>query len=170
MVPWKRWPGSRTDSAYLRTVSALARLARTVLVSLYLYLHCRGSCSQEPRPVTRLARFSHQLNGTARLIPLTLPTDQISGHATLVVLRLHQAIHYELTQAFENRGTRSEISRESLKETLASTNQKYTYSDQKGGVKKWPAFVSWTRSNIQNGQNATATLYEQLNSVRQLPD
>jgi hypothetical protein len=46
----------------------------------------------------------------------------------------------------------------------------YTYSEQKGGVRKWPLFVNWARDNIQNGQNATATLYEQLNSVRQIPD
>jgi hypothetical protein len=46
----------------------------------------------------------------------------------------------------------------------------YTYSEQKGGVKKWPIFVNWARDNIQNGQNATATLYEQLNSARQIPD
>ena len=43
----------------------------------------------------------------------------------------------------------------------------YTYSDQKGGVKKWPTFLTWTRDNIQNGQNATATLYEQFNWAKQ---
>ena len=46
----------------------------------------------------------------------------------------------------------------------------YTYSEQNGGVRKWPLFLSWTRDNIQNGQNATATLYEQLNAAKQLPD
>jgi hypothetical protein len=45
----------------------------------------------------------------------------------------------------------------------------YTYSEQKGSVRKWLAFLEWTRENIQNGQNATATLYEQLNSAKQLP-
>jgi hypothetical protein len=43
----------------------------------------------------------------------------------------------------------------------------YTYNDQQG-IGKWSTFVNWTRENIQNGQNATATLYEQLNSARQL--
>jgi hypothetical protein len=46
----------------------------------------------------------------------------------------------------------------------------YTYSEQKGGIQKWPIFLTWTRNNVQNGQNATATLYEQLNSAKQLPD
>jgi hypothetical protein len=46
----------------------------------------------------------------------------------------------------------------------------YTYSEQKGSIRKWPAFMEWTRDNIQNGQNATATLYEQLNAARQLSD
>jgi hypothetical protein len=43
----------------------------------------------------------------------------------------------------------------------------YTHSDQKGGIKKWPTFLTWARANIQNGQNATATLYEQLNWAKQ---
>jgi hypothetical protein len=46
----------------------------------------------------------------------------------------------------------------------------YTYSDQKGGIRKWSIFVMWTRDNIQNGQNAVATLYEQFNAARQLPE
>ncbi len=48
----------------------------------------------------------------------------------------------------------------------------YTYSGQKGDgyTKKWSTFVNWTRDNIQHGQNATATLYEQLNAARQMPD
>ena len=46
----------------------------------------------------------------------------------------------------------------------------YTYSEQNGGVRKWPLFLSWTRDNIQNGQNVTAILYEQLNTAKQLPD
>src|SRR6266496_6757807 len=48
----------------------------------------------------------------------------------------------------------------------------YTHSEQKGDgyIKKWSTFLSWTRDNVQNGQNATATLYEQLNASRQLPD
>ncbi|KAH9204415.1 hypothetical protein DL95DRAFT_418278 [Leptodontidium sp. 2 PMI_412] len=46
----------------------------------------------------------------------------------------------------------------------------YTYSEQKGGVRKWHICVNWARDNIQNGQNATATLYEQLNSAIQSPD
>ncbi len=44
----------------------------------------------------------------------------------------------------------------------------YTYSEQKGGIQKWPIFLTWTRNNVQNGQNATTTLYEQLNAARQL--
>ena len=43
----------------------------------------------------------------------------------------------------------------------------YTYSEQKG-ARKWSTFLYWTRDNIQNGQNATATLYEQRNDARQL--
>src|SRR6266487_2346479 len=48
----------------------------------------------------------------------------------------------------------------------------YTYVGQKGDgyTKKWSTFVNWTRDNIQHGQNATATLYEQLNAARQMPD
>jgi hypothetical protein len=46
----------------------------------------------------------------------------------------------------------------------------YTYSEQKGEINRWSSFVTWTRENIQNGQNATATLYEQLNSAKQLPE
>jgi Zinc knuckle len=46
----------------------------------------------------------------------------------------------------------------------------YTYNDQKKGIHKWATFINWTRDNIQNGQNATATLYEQLNAAKQLPD
>jgi hypothetical protein len=45
----------------------------------------------------------------------------------------------------------------------------YTYNDQQG-IKRWSIFLGWTRDNIQNGQNATATLYEQLNSAKQLPE
>ena len=46
----------------------------------------------------------------------------------------------------------------------------YTYSEQKGDgyTKKWSTFLHWTRDNIQHGQNATATLYEQRNDVKQL--
>jgi hypothetical protein len=46
----------------------------------------------------------------------------------------------------------------------------YTYSEQKKGIRKWPIFLAWTRENVQNGQNATATLYEQLNTAKQLLD
>jgi hypothetical protein len=46
----------------------------------------------------------------------------------------------------------------------------YTYSEQKGAIQKWPIFLTWTRNNVQNGQNATATLYKQLNAAKQLPD
>ena len=46
----------------------------------------------------------------------------------------------------------------------------YTYSEQKRGIRKWSVFLDWTRENVQNGQNATATLYEQLNAAKQLPD
>ena len=46
----------------------------------------------------------------------------------------------------------------------------YTFNDQQKGIGRWPTFVNWTRDNIQNGQNATATLYEQLNAARQLSD
>jgi hypothetical protein len=46
----------------------------------------------------------------------------------------------------------------------------YTYSEQKGGTRKWPIFLNWTRENVQNGQNAIATLYEQLNWARQTPN
>jgi len=46
----------------------------------------------------------------------------------------------------------------------------YTYSEQKGGIRTWILFLNWTRDNIQNGQNAIATLYEQHNAARQLED
>ena len=46
----------------------------------------------------------------------------------------------------------------------------YTFNDQQKGIGRWSTFVNWTRDNIQNGQNATATLYEQLNAARQLSD
>jgi hypothetical protein len=46
----------------------------------------------------------------------------------------------------------------------------YTYSEQKGEINRWSSFVTWTRENIQNGQNATATLYEQLNAAKLLPE
>ena len=46
----------------------------------------------------------------------------------------------------------------------------YTFNDQQKGIGKWSTFINWTRDNIQNGQNATATLYEQLNAAKQLPD
>jgi hypothetical protein len=46
----------------------------------------------------------------------------------------------------------------------------YTYSEQKKGIRKWSIFLDWTRENVQNGQNATATLYEQLNTAKQLLD
>jgi hypothetical protein len=46
----------------------------------------------------------------------------------------------------------------------------YTFNDQQKGVGKWATFINWTRDNIQNGQNATAILYEQLNAARQLSD
>ena len=39
----------------------------------------------------------------------------------------------------------------------------YTYSEQKGSSRKWPIFLNWTRENVQNSQNAIATLYKQLN-------
>ncbi|KAH8593080.1 hypothetical protein B0O99DRAFT_673941 [Bisporella sp. PMI_857] len=38
------------------------------------------------------------------------------------------------------------------------------------GIREWLAFQEWTRENIQNGQNATATLYEQPNRARRLSD
>jgi hypothetical protein len=44
----------------------------------------------------------------------------------------------------------------------------YTYTEQAGGIKKWQHFLKWTRDNVQHGQNATATLYEQLNQAMQL--
>ena len=46
----------------------------------------------------------------------------------------------------------------------------YTFNDQQKGIGKWSTFVNQTRDNIQNGQNATATLYEQLNATKQLLD
>ena len=46
----------------------------------------------------------------------------------------------------------------------------YTFNDQQKGIGKWSTFINWTRDNIQNGQNATATLYEQLNAAKQLLD
>jgi hypothetical protein len=44
----------------------------------------------------------------------------------------------------------------------------YTFSNQNSNARKWSTFLDWTRNNIQNGQNATATLYEQLNAAKQL--
>ena len=44
----------------------------------------------------------------------------------------------------------------------------YTFNNQQKGIGRWPTFVNWTQDNIQNGQNATATLYKQLNAARQL--
>jgi hypothetical protein len=46
----------------------------------------------------------------------------------------------------------------------------YTFNDQQKGIGRWSTFINWTRDNIQDGQNATATLYEQLNAARQLSD
>lgn len=46
----------------------------------------------------------------------------------------------------------------------------YTFSDRQEGIGRWSIFINWTRDNIQNGQNATATLYEQLNNARQMLD
>ena len=46
----------------------------------------------------------------------------------------------------------------------------YTFSDQQKGVGRWSIFINWTWDNIQNGQNATATLYEQLNTTKQMPE
>src|SRR5436190_5395303 len=46
----------------------------------------------------------------------------------------------------------------------------YTHDEQQGGITKWPTFIHWTRDNIQNGQNAVATLYEQFNAAKQLPE
>jgi len=46
----------------------------------------------------------------------------------------------------------------------------YTHDDQQGGIGKWATFINWTRENIQNGQNATATLYEQFNAAKQLSE
>jgi hypothetical protein len=45
----------------------------------------------------------------------------------------------------------------------------FTHSKQQG-VKEWPLFLEWTRENVHNGQNATATLYEQLNQAKQFSD
>jgi hypothetical protein len=46
----------------------------------------------------------------------------------------------------------------------------YTHDDQQGGIGKWATFINWTRENIQNGQNATATLYKQFNAAKQLSE
>jgi hypothetical protein len=46
----------------------------------------------------------------------------------------------------------------------------YTHSDQQDGIRNWSTFVAWTRDNIQNGQNAIATLYEQFNAAKQLSE
>ena len=46
----------------------------------------------------------------------------------------------------------------------------YTFSDQQKGIGRWSVFINWTWDNIQNGQNATATLYEQLNTTKQMPE
>ena len=46
----------------------------------------------------------------------------------------------------------------------------YTFNDQQKGIRKWSTFINQTQDNIQNGQNATATLYEQLNAAKQLLD
>jgi len=46
----------------------------------------------------------------------------------------------------------------------------YTFSDQQKGVGRWSIFINWTWDNIQNGQNAIATLYEQLNTTKQMPE
>ncbi len=46
----------------------------------------------------------------------------------------------------------------------------YTFNDQQKGIGKQSTFINWTRDNIQNRQNATTTLYEQLNFARQLQD
>ncbi|KAK9364327.1 hypothetical protein V1509DRAFT_557506, partial [Lipomyces kononenkoae] len=48
----------------------------------------------------------------------------------------------------------------------------YTYRDQKGkcDTTRWKVFIEWTRDNIQNGQNATATLYERYEGARQKQD
>src|SRR5436190_14962667 len=46
----------------------------------------------------------------------------------------------------------------------------YTFSDQQKGIGRWSIFINWTGDNIQNGQNATATLYEQLNTAKQMPE
>jgi len=46
----------------------------------------------------------------------------------------------------------------------------YTFNDQQKGIGRWSIFINWTRDNIQNGQNATATLYKQLNFTKQLLD
>ncbi|KAK9364315.1 hypothetical protein V1509DRAFT_555045, partial [Lipomyces kononenkoae] len=45
----------------------------------------------------------------------------------------------------------------------------YTYRDQKDkrDTTRWNVFIKWTRDNIQNGQNATATLYERYEGARQ---
>ncbi len=50
--------------------------------------------------------------------PILQPIDLISEHAILVVLRLFQAILLRLALALESGETGSEISKESLKETL----------------------------------------------------
>jgi hypothetical protein len=48
----------------------------------------------------------------------------------------------------------------------------YTYCDQKSDheIKKWKTFITWTKENIQNGQNTTATLYERYETARHKPD
>ncbi|KAK9241558.1 hypothetical protein V1506DRAFT_550373 [Lipomyces tetrasporus] len=44
----------------------------------------------------------------------------------------------------------------------------YTYRDQnkRDETTRWKIFVKWTRDNIQNGQNATATLYERYETAQ----
>ena len=48
----------------------------------------------------------------------------------------------------------------------------YTHHDQKDKceTKKWETFLKWTKNNIQNGQNATAMLYERYEAAKQKPN
>lgn len=47
----------------------------------------------------------------------------------------------------------------------------FTYCDQKEEhqTKRWETFLEWTKNNIQNGQSATASLYERYESAKQKP-
>jgi hypothetical protein len=46
----------------------------------------------------------------------------------------------------------------------------YTYRKTAQDADKWTAFLDWSRDNIQQGHNAIATLYEQRDIAKQLPN